>query len=259
MTRILIVDDSALARQRVKQPLEEAGLATVEADGREQALERLDEAPPEAVLLNITLPDGDGACVMDALEERGIDVPVIVSTARDDEEVSRRFLERGASDFLAKGPLYGLRVVNAVRRGLALADPQAPADLPEDEPARVLVLDDSPVIRKLVDKILSEADTPVEVFEAEDAERAIAISRKEDLDVMLIDQNLPGQSGASFLEAQRANGDDTPALGLTGTRDPDTAKRFLDAGAYDVWTKEHESPLRLRVSVERLARMNRIS
>lgn len=258
MTRVLVVDDSALARQRAREPLEAAGFEIREAEDGAQALHRFDEVDPDAIVLNVEMPTAGGHTVMDQLDKRQEDVPVVISTARDDEETARRFLERGARDYLPKDPLFELHVTNAVQLSVDLTD-APPAGIDEGDPARVLVLDDSPLIRRMISGVLDEAELPMDVVEAETAEEAQrrVEEEAEAFDVLLVDHQLPGVQGADFLEGLRDEGVSVPAIGLSGTRDPDLAERFLDAGAYGLWTKEHETPLRLRVSVERLARWNR--
>lgn len=257
MTTVMIVDDSALARQRTREPLEAVGFAVQEAEDGNQALRRLDEERPDAIVLNVEMPTTGGQTVVEQLAKRGEQIPVIVSTARDDEETARRFLEQGARDYVPKDPLFELHVANAVQLSVDLAG-APPARIDEEAPARVLVLDDSPLIRRMIAGVLDDAAMPIDVVKADSAEEAQRQIDQAAFDVLLVDHRLPGVQGASFLEGLRSEGVDVPALGLSGTRDPELAQRFLDAGAYGLWTKEHETPLRLRVSVERLARWNRV-
>lgn len=257
MAEVMIVDDSSLARQRAKEALERVGYTVREAENGRDALERVDSQPPDAIVLNVEMPGTTIYEVIDALEDREREIPVIVATARDDEETAREFLERGASDFIAKDPFYGVRIVNAVHRGVTLAR-EPTVEIPRDDPGRVLVLDDSAVIRRIVARILEDSDVPLTVEEAEDGDKGLELVHEGSFDVLLIDHLLPGMDGAQFLETLREEGDVTPALALTGQRDPDLAERFLEAGAYGIWTKEHEGPLRLQRTVEQLVRLNRL-
>lgn len=254
MTRVLVVDDSALARHRAAEPLEEAGYEVLEAADEAEAQRTVRAEEPDAVIVSLASADRAEPVLRQA-SHRG-SIALVATLASEDEESARRLLEAGADDVLVKDPTYGIRVVNAVRRCLALAD-GARAEIGEDDPGRVLVLDDSPVVRRFVRQILAEAEVPLRVVEAEDAEQALELVREDGFDALLVDHVLPGTSGAAFLEELRSEGLRTPALALTGQRDPDLAERFLEAGAHGIWTKEHEGPLRLRATVEQLVRMNR--
>lgn len=254
---VLVVDDSAVSRRKVQGPLEEAGYEVVEAADGEGALARLDEALPDAVLLDYEMPGLDGLEVLDQMTSRGIDLPVIALTAHDDGEVVESFLEAGAIDFLTKGPLMGVRIVNALERARVLARAGAPGTIPPGDPIRVLVVDDSKVARRVVTQGLRSGSLPLAIDEATDGREGLEAALEGGHDVILVDHDLPERDGPELLEALRAQGVETPALALTGSADPKVAERFLESGAYDVWTKDGESALRLRVTVERLARMHR--
>lgn len=254
MTKVLVVDDSALARHRAAGPLEAAGYDVVEAADEAAAREAIETEQPDAVLVSLGTADRAEPVLREA-RARG-PIPVVGALARDDEETAGELLAAGADDFLVKDQTYGIRAVNAVRRCLAL-DRAGDVELTKEDPGRVLVLDDSPVVRQFVGRILAGAEPPLAVVEAEDAEQALELVRRDGFDVLLVDHVLPGMTGAAFLERLRSEGVDTPALALTGQRDPELAERFLEAGAHGVWTKEHEGPLRLRTTVGQLVRVSR--
>ena len=68
--RILIVDDEAALQNMVKEILAQAGYDTASALTCAQALERFQAAPPDAVLLDVNLPDGDGFSLLGKLREK---------------------------------------------------------------------------------------------------------------------------------------------------------------------------------------------
>jgi CheY-like chemotaxis protein len=250
MTHVIVVDDSALARRQASQPLADAGFATTEVAEEDRAPQTIRQTDPDAVVVDAAIPGGGFRDVREALDGS---IPLVVATARDDEGHAERFLERGATDVVAKDPLYGVRIVNAVRRGLALTRQPRSEILPQT-PVQVLVVDDSPVIRGTVERILAEAEVPLAVEEVPDAEQALDAVREEAVDVLLVDHVLPGMNGLELLTVLRREGIEAPAMALTGQRDPELAERFLAAGAEGIWTKEHEGPRRLRRTVEQLAR-----
>lgn len=252
---VLIVDDSRLARRRAAEPLSSAGARVREAGDPAEALDRIDEDPPDAVVVNADLPGRAAQEIVDALAGRERPPAVVVATAREGEH-GLSLAEGAVVDVLDKDQLYGVRVTAAVQRGVLLAgEPDVEVDA--GEPGRVLVVDDSPIIRRVVADVLEEAETPLVVEEAEDDEPALERVRGERFDALLIDHVLPGMAGAELLEVLRAEGIETPAMALTGQRDPAVAERFLAAGALGVWTKEHEEPRRLRTLVEQLVRLGR--
>ena len=99
--RILIVDDEAALQNMVKEILTQAGYETASALTCAQALERFQASPPDAVLLDVNLPDGDGFSLFGRLRENG-DVPVLFLSARDEDADRLQGLGLGADDYITK-------------------------------------------------------------------------------------------------------------------------------------------------------------
>ena len=99
--RILIVDDEPALQQMLGEILAGAGYRTYGALSCAQALEQFRTAPPDAVLLDVMLPDGDGFSLFSAL--RAVrDVPVLFLSARDEDEARLQGLGLGADDYITK-------------------------------------------------------------------------------------------------------------------------------------------------------------
>lgn len=102
--RLLVADDNALNRDMLSRRLRRLGY-TVEVveDGR-AALDALDRAPFDLLLLDVMMPEMDGYQVLTALRERGAlpNLPVIVLSALDEFESVARSIELGAQDYLPK-------------------------------------------------------------------------------------------------------------------------------------------------------------
>ncbi len=101
---ILVVDDDADARRRLRTVLERDGWTVSEAGNGEEALVQVAKTPPQLILLDLTMPLMDGFTFLHELRERpGCEhIPVVVLTARDLDASERRQLE-GASRVLSKG------------------------------------------------------------------------------------------------------------------------------------------------------------
>ena len=99
--RILVVDDESALRQLVREILEQEGYQVETAGDCAQALERFRTAQPDAVLLDVMLPDGDGFTLLGQLQAVR-DVPVLFLSARDEDEARLRGLGLGADDYITK-------------------------------------------------------------------------------------------------------------------------------------------------------------
>src|SRR5436190_21437309 len=98
---ILLVDDEDAVQKLLTYPLEREGYRVVSARDGEEALDRLADANPDLVVLDIMLPRLDGLEVCKRLRARST-VPIIMLTARDDELDKVVGLELGADDYITK-------------------------------------------------------------------------------------------------------------------------------------------------------------
>ncbi|MCC6931377.1 MAG: Flp pilus assembly complex ATPase component TadA [Gemmatimonadaceae bacterium] len=101
---ILLVEDEAPLRLVLRDLLERDGFIVVEAADGIVALDEIDQEAPDAVVLDLNLPRLDGYAVLSRLRSRPntASLPVIVLTAKGDEDNEVRVFELGANDFLTK-------------------------------------------------------------------------------------------------------------------------------------------------------------
>jgi two-component system KDP operon response regulator KdpE len=99
--RILVIDDEPQIHRFLAPALEAAGYEPVRADTAEAGLAILATRPPEAVVLDLGLPDLDGKVVLERAR-RFYDGPIIVLSARDQEMEKIDALDLGADDYVEK-------------------------------------------------------------------------------------------------------------------------------------------------------------
>jgi type II secretory ATPase GspE/PulE/Tfp pilus assembly ATPase PilB-like protein/CheY-like chemotaxis protein len=101
---ILLVDDEDALRRVMRDLLARDGYEVVEARTGIEALDQVDRHAPDVVVLDLNLPGLDGYSVLAELRSRPAtrDIPVIVLTAKGDEDNEVRVFELGADDFLSK-------------------------------------------------------------------------------------------------------------------------------------------------------------
>ena len=102
--RILLVEDEAPIRDMLTFVLEQSGYETVEAENYQIALEKIVEPYPDLILLDWMLPGGTGVQLAKKLKqhEYARDIPIIMLTARGEEEDKIMGLEAGADDYVTK-------------------------------------------------------------------------------------------------------------------------------------------------------------
>lgn len=102
--KILLVEDEAPIREMLSFVLEQAGFIVDEAEDYDIGLEKIKEPYPDLILLDWMLPGGSGVQLAKKLKthEFAKDIPVIMLTARSEEDDKIRGLEAGADDYITK-------------------------------------------------------------------------------------------------------------------------------------------------------------
>jgi two-component system, OmpR family, KDP operon response regulator KdpE len=145
VTRILVVDDEPQILRALRVVLREAGFEAIPAETASEALDRAAVRPPDAAIVDLVLPDGDGVEVTRRLREWS-EMPIIVLSAVGEESEKVRALEAGADDYVTKpfGPRELVaRLQAALRRaGQGADEPTIRADgLEVDLAARAVRVD----------------------------------------------------------------------------------------------------------------------
>jgi len=117
---ILVVEDEAPVARGLEYGLKAEGFAVVVAPNGTKAIEAARSAHPRLVLLDVRLPDMSGFDVLKTLREKGLTLPIIMVTARDEEVDKVLGLELGADDYVVK-PFSLRELVSRVRAALRRA------------------------------------------------------------------------------------------------------------------------------------------
>ncbi len=117
---ILVVDDEERMARFIRLNLEHDGFHVIEAYRGMQAIQALRDALPDLILLDVMMPDLDGFEVLKMIREVST-VPVIMLTAKGEEDDRVRGLELGADDYVTK-PFSPRELVSRVRAVLRRTD-----------------------------------------------------------------------------------------------------------------------------------------
>jgi signal transduction histidine kinase/CheY-like chemotaxis protein len=117
-TRVLLVEDDALQRERMLGWLTGPQWSVREATNGREALDRLRQSKPDVILLDLMMPEMDGFAVVAALQKEAAwrDVPVVVITARDLDAKDRERLNSGVQTVLVKETFRTADLVERIRR-----------------------------------------------------------------------------------------------------------------------------------------------
>ena len=127
-TQILVVDDDIRILRMIRRMLELEGYGVVTSGDGQSALEAFDNETPDLVLLDVMMPDMDSETVCQRIREFS-QVPIIMVTARGEDDDKVKGLDSGADDYVTKpfsASELAARVRAVLRRSLV---PEEPFDL----------------------------------------------------------------------------------------------------------------------------------
>ncbi len=126
--RVLIVDDEAQILRALRVILGDAGFEVVPAMTAKEALDAVSVRPPDAAIIDLVLPDGDGIDVCRSIREWS-EMPVLVLSAVGEEREKVRALEAGADDYVTK-PFAPDELVARLRADPPPREPRRPRPSP---------------------------------------------------------------------------------------------------------------------------------
>ena len=115
--RVLVCDDEMQIRRALRVVLKDAGFEVTETADAAEALDAASVKPPDAAIIDLILPDGDGVEVCRSIRSWS-EMPILVLSAVGEEEQKVRALEAGADDYVTKpfGPRELIARLNAALR-----------------------------------------------------------------------------------------------------------------------------------------------
>ena len=111
--KILISDDSKLLRKKLRAELEQLDCEVIEAENGKEAVMRDLQEKPDAVILDIVMPEVGGIEALQVIKEVHPDIPVIMLSSAGTPQKLMKTLELGAMDFIQK-PYTSAQIKRAV-------------------------------------------------------------------------------------------------------------------------------------------------
>ncbi|HZM69820.1 MAG TPA: sigma-54 dependent transcriptional regulator [Candidatus Cryosericum sp.] len=115
--RILVIDDEEAIRKSLRMVLEYEGYELIEAGSGPEGLEAMRKEAPDAILLDIKMPQMDGLEVLQAARTRDVHTPIVMISGHGDIPTAVEAIHKGAYDFLEK-PLESDRVLTSLRNAI---------------------------------------------------------------------------------------------------------------------------------------------
>jgi HAMP domain-containing protein/CheY-like chemotaxis protein len=259
---ILIIEDDPTFATTMLEMARTSGFKGVVATSGHQALELARSVKPDAMTLDLRLPDLDGWVLLDRLKHDAATrhIPVEIVSGLDEE---RRGLQCGALGFLHK----------PVDADVLKASLVAVRGFVERRVKQLLVVEDDPVQSQAISELIGDGD--VETTTVDSAEIALQMLSEKSFDCVVLDLRLPGMSGFDLIERIKANPQHRrlPVIVYTGrdltvedrgrldglaqtviVKDVTTMERLLDETALFLHRVESDLPERKQRVLRRLAK-----
>jgi len=198
---IVVADDDRTVRDVVARFLEREGFSVALADGGQQALRLVRELHPDAITLDVIMPDLDGWTVLAAIkgDPALADIPVVLLTIVDEKN---RGYSLGAVEYLVK-PVDREKLTQTLRRICGSVR------------GRVLLVDDDDIIRRQMRLQLQHNGW--DISEAENGRIALARLEEARPDAIILDLIMPEMDGFEFVDEMRRRPEwhDIPVIVVT--------------------------------------------
>jgi CheY-like chemotaxis protein len=266
--QILLVESSPTEATLIKAVLldeQDAEFEITEAESLNEAFSKMDKVF-DVILLGLTLPDSSGLDTFQKMYEKASDIPIVVLSTANNEEIALNAVKIGAQDNIIKEHLENVQLVLSLRHAIerkqaelkakktteqgidtvldgtagehnAADNSKQKSDGPEQNKFSgcVLVAEDSATNQFLAKKLLEEAGLHVTI--ANNGKEAVEKIHSQSFDLILMDMQMPEMNGDEATKALRKEGVTTPIVACTANDMEGSCKKDLDAGYDDSLAK----------------------
>ena len=215
---ILVIDDDPTIRDLMTRHLEKNNFTVLQALDGAQGIKMAREYKPNAITLDILMPDLDGWSVLRTLKADGevSHIPVIMASIIDEK---KKGFSLGAADYLSK-PVERTRLIASIEKLIGKKSDKV-----------IMVVEDNEDLRFTIKESLISSD--YQVLEAENGKEALALIRNSSNpqpDLILLDLMMPVMNGFEFIETYRDEFKDlAPVVVITGADLDEKDRAFLSS------------------------------
>ncbi|KXV13919.1 histidine kinase [Caballeronia megalochromosomata] len=251
MRRVLVVEDDPALRQSIHALLASETVGIVEAGSIAEAIEEMQRAPFDCVVMDLALPDGSGYELLERVSTSGgqASPPVIVYTGRLLSPEEEQRLRRYSKSIIIKGAKSPERLLDEVTLFLHSVESALPPEQQrmlraarqrDDvfEGRTILLAEDD--VRNIfaLSRVIEPLGATLEI--ARNGREALeALARRSDIDLVLMDVMMPEMDGLTAMTEIRKRTElaRLPIIALTAKAMPSDRQKCLEAGADDYISK----------------------
>ena len=191
---ILIADDSSVLRLKLREFLRSLvpDANIVEADNGNGALKAIVDHSIDIIFLDINMPELSGLHALHLLKKKGTSIFVVLMSTSADNNLIKAGNELGSYDFLKKP--FGCDNVRSILNAFANLS----------ERKKVLIVDDSATVRKIIYRVLANCRFDMLISEVDSGKEALALLHGTQPDIIFLDYHMPGLNGVEAAHYIRA-------------------------------------------------------
>jgi len=225
MIKILVVDDEPGICTALEQTFSVVGYNTLSATSGRKALEIVKKEHPNAVFLDILMPEMNGFELLKEIKNFDKKIIVIMVSSRSDDATKLEAFKLGAADFVSK-PFHGDHLRDLVTTNiLSIKKNHKDMDLP-----RILIVEDQEDIRISTEKLLFR-NLDIHIESSEDGLDALEKIKQTTFDVILLDIKLPKMTGDELLPIIKEKNPKTKVIIVSSWLGEEVLTKTKEAGA----------------------------
>jgi two-component system chemotaxis response regulator CheY len=219
--KMLVADDAQAIRSIFRKVAERScGLIElVEAQDGRECMKALSRGDIDLAFIDVYMPEMSGLEALRNARHVGIRTFVTLMSGPDSDHFMKLARQLRAYEFLRKP--FGVRDIESIiityQRVIG--------------PTKVLIVDDSMTVRKVVQQVLGGSIFRLDCYEAPDGATALAYCDRVNFDIVFLDCNMPGLDGLTTLDRLMLRNSDARVVMISGEKGKDQEQRALKRGA----------------------------
>jgi DNA-binding NtrC family response regulator len=231
--RMLVADDSQAIRSIFRQVAERSCslVELIEVENGRECVRELSRGNIDLAFIDVYMPEMSGLEALQGARHVGIKTFVTLMSGPDSDRFMDLAQQLRAYEFLRKP--FGVRDIEAIieiYRRLV-------------RPTKVLIVDDSMTVRRIVQKVLARSIFRMDCYEAPDGISALSYCDRVSFDIIFLDWNMPDMDGLATLDRLLLRNSDAQVVMISSERNKSNETRALKRGAmafmYKPFTPQH--------------------
>ncbi|MEW9121626.1 MAG: response regulator [Thermotaleaceae bacterium] len=256
--RVLLIEDNPKLKNATEALIIQGDMEIKTVETAEKAKLQIQKGAYDMIVLNVELEGGKGAEICKYIQEKGLEVPIVVYTGKPLTPKQEKEINQYADSLIVKTADSGERLQDEValflhqvkkkeeKKSLFLSKTSMEYNL-QLNGVRILIADDD--LRNIFVLASALEDYGAEILEAENGEEALEILQKEQVDLVLMDVMMPKMDGLEAIKRIRRDErlNHLPIIAITAKALKEDRQKCMEAGANDYISKPIDYDILIRV------------